>query len=73
MGKLLYERKHGGHPTPNVAVLPSRSVRPGRAKKKPASRKRAESISLEENRGDRKHDAASPQIYPIYISNDRHQ
>jgi hypothetical protein len=45
----------------------------GGAKKKPASGKRAESISLEENRGDRKHDAASPQIRPIYISNDSHQ
>jgi hypothetical protein len=32
MGKLLYERKHGGHPTPN-AVLPA--VRSVRAKKSP--------------------------------------
>jgi hypothetical protein len=39
-------------------------------KKKPVSWKRAESISLEENRGDRKHDAAARQIRPIYISND---
>jgi hypothetical protein len=70
MGRLLWKRKHGGHRTPNVAVSLSQSVR---AKKSPLHGKRAESISLEENRGDRKYDAAAPQISPIYISNDSHK